>query len=114
MRFGIRSNSVENVADVSSKLVTTRRVIFTPNTDIKQELANTSISITCYDRNGNLVKQVTSSDDGEVEDDENNSSSTGTSSGSTDSGSSSTTSGTTDTTGGSSEGGSENPDGNYD
>ncbi len=68
MRFGIRGNSVENVGDVSSKMVTARRVVFTPSTDIKQELAGTSISITCYDRNGKLVKQVTSDDDGSVED----------------------------------------------
>jgi len=68
MRFGIRGNSVEDVGDVSSKMVTARRVVFTPSTDIKQELAGTSISITCYDRNGKLVKQVTSDDDGSVED----------------------------------------------
>ena len=36
-----------------------------------QELKNTSINITCYDRNGNIVKRVTSSDDGTIEDDEN-------------------------------------------
>ena len=56
---------------VVSSLITSRRVIFTPNTDIKQELKNTSITITCYDRNGNIVKRVTSSDDGTIEDDEN-------------------------------------------
>ncbi len=33
----------------------------------------TSISITCYDRNGNVIKQVASDDDANVEDDENNS-----------------------------------------
>ena len=36
-----------------------------------QELKNTSINITCYDRNGNIVKRVISSDDGTIEDDEN-------------------------------------------
>lgn len=68
MRFGIRSASVENVGDVSTKLVTSRRVIFVPNSDIKQELAKTSISITCIDRNGKVVKQITSNDDGTVDD----------------------------------------------
>ena len=34
-------------------------------------LKKTSINITCYDRNGNLVKRVTSMDDGDVEDNEN-------------------------------------------
>lgn len=70
MRFGIRSTSVENVNDVAAKLITTRRVIFTPNQEIKDELKKTSINITCYDRNGELVKRVTSSDDSEVEDNE--------------------------------------------
>ena len=71
MRFGINATSVEDVNMVASSLITSRRVIFTPNTDIKQELKNTSINITCYDRNGNIVKRVTSSDDGTIEDDEN-------------------------------------------
>ena len=71
MRFGINATSVEDVNMVASSLITSRRVIFTPNTDIKQELKNTSISITCYDRNGNIVKRVTSSDDGTIEDPEN-------------------------------------------
>lgn len=70
MRFGIRSTSVENVNDVAAKLITSRRVIFTPNSEIKDELAKTSISITCYDRNGDIVKRVTSSDDGDVDDPE--------------------------------------------
>lgn len=74
MRFGIRSTSVENVNDVAAKLITTRRVIFTPNQEIKDELKKTSINITCYDRNGEIVKRVTSSDGSEVEDndDDNN------------------------------------------
>jgi len=33
-----------------------------PNTDIKKELEETSVNITCYDRNGKVVKQVTSTD----------------------------------------------------
>lgn len=70
MRFGVRAKSVADVNDVATGLITSRRVIFTPNTDIKKELKETSISITCYDRNGNIVKRVTSSDDGSVEDPE--------------------------------------------
>ena len=67
MRFGVRGDSCERVEDVSSDLITSRRVIFTPSTEIKDELAKTSISITCYDRNGNVIKQVTSDDDGSVD-----------------------------------------------
>ncbi len=48
-----------------------RRIIFTPNTDLKDELAGTAVQITCYDRNGDEVKHVTSSDAGNVEDNEN-------------------------------------------
>ena len=70
MRFGINATSVEDVNMVASSLITSRRVIFTPNTDIKQELKNTSINITCYDRNGNIVKRVTSTDEGNVEEPE--------------------------------------------
>ena len=67
MRFGLRSNAVADVNLVGTNLITSRRVIFTPNSTIKQELANTSVNITCYDRYGNVVKRVTSSDDASVE-----------------------------------------------
>ena len=70
MRFGLRSKSVENVNDVKTGLIKSRRIIFTPSVGLKDELANTSIVITCYDRNGNEVKRVTSTS-GEVEDEEN-------------------------------------------
>ena len=72
MRFSVRATSVEDVGDVSASLITSRRVIFTPNVDIKNELRKTAISITCYDKDGNVVKQVVSDDKGEVEDDNTN------------------------------------------
>ena len=71
MRFGLRATSVTDVNLVGANLITSRRVIFTPNTDIKDELARTSVNITCYDRNGEVVKRVTSSDDGVLDDPEN-------------------------------------------
>ena len=71
MRFGLRSTSVADVNKVGTGLITSRRVIFSPNSDIKKELADTSISITCYDRYGNVVKRVTSTDDSDIEDPEN-------------------------------------------
>ena len=70
MRFGLRSKAVEKVEDVKTSLISSRRIIFTPSVDLKDELANTAIQITCYDRNGNEVKRVTSTS-GEVEDPEN-------------------------------------------
>ena len=69
MRFGLRSESVADVNDVASKLITSRRIVFTPSVDLKQELKQTSVNITCYDRNGKVVKRVTT-DAGEVEDPE--------------------------------------------
>ena len=70
MRFGLSAKTVANVNDVKSSLITTRRIIFTPAVELKDELKNTSVVITCYDRNGEEVKCVTSSDPGTVEDTE--------------------------------------------
>ena len=72
MRFGLRAKSVATVNEVKAGLITSRRIIFTPNTELKDELADTTVQITCYDRNGKEVKRVTSTDDGTVEDPEQN------------------------------------------
>ena len=107
MRFGLRATSVADVNKVGTNLITTRRVIFVPNTEIKEELAKTSINITCYDRDGKLVKRVTSSDDGNIEDNENdNQNENGSQSGSGSNTNPSTGSGDTGTNGGSGNGGS--------
>ena len=71
MRFGLRAKSVEKVEEVKAGLITSRRIIFTPDVDLKDELANTSVQITCYDRDGKEVKRVTSTDPGTIEDPEN-------------------------------------------
>ena len=71
MRFGVRSKAVENLDDVKAGLITTRRIVFTPSVDVKDELKNTAIQITCLDENGNVLKRVTSGDSGEIEDPEN-------------------------------------------
>ena len=54
-------------------LISVRRIIFTPNVDVKDELKNTSIQITCLDEDGNVLKRVTSGDSGDIEDNENGS-----------------------------------------
>ena len=77
MRFGLRAKSVEDVNKVKTGLIKTRRIIFTPSQDLKDELADTAIQITCYDRNDNIVKRVTSADAGEDEDTENEENGTG-------------------------------------
>ena len=77
MRFGLSAKTVADVNDVKTGLIKTRRIIFTPAVELKNELANTSVVITCYDRNGNEVKRVTSADSGEVEDPEGENTNTG-------------------------------------
>ena len=85
MRFGLRSKSVEKVEDVKTGLITSRRIIFTPSVDLKDELATTGILITCYDRTGKEVKRVTSTS-GEVEDPDSGSSADPSAGSGTDSG----------------------------
>ena len=68
MRFGLRAKSVEKVDEVKAGLISSRRIIFTPDTDLKEELSKTAVQITCFDRDGKEVKRVTSADDGNVED----------------------------------------------
>ena len=113
MRFGVRAKAVEKVEDVKSGLISARRIIFTPNSDLKEELKATAIQITCYDRNGEVVKRVTSDDEGEVEDNEQT---PGSDTGSNTSGTGSNTGNNTqggDNTGGGSTGGDDyhDPDG---
>ena len=79
MRFGLRSGSGEDVNKVKTGLIKSRRIIFTPSVELKDELKQTSILITCYDRDGYEVKRVTSADDGTVEDPENADDNSGTS-----------------------------------
>ena len=67
MRFGLRAKSVEKVDEVKAGLISSRRIIFTPDVDLKEELAKTAVQITCFDRTGKEVKHVTSTDDGTVE-----------------------------------------------
>lgn len=67
MRFGVRAQAVADVKQVSTDLITARRVVFTPSTTIRNILRQTSINITCIDRNGEVVKRVTSEDDSQIE-----------------------------------------------
>ena len=100
MRFGVRSKSVENLEDVKTGLITTRRIVFTPNVEVKDELKNTSIQITCLDEDGNVLKRVTSGDSGDVEDNENGSNGSGTEGGENQNGGG--------TSGGENQGGDDN------
>ena len=58
MRFGLRSKAVENVNEVKSGLIISRRIIFTPSVDLKDELADTAIQITCIDRKGEVKDEL--------------------------------------------------------
>ena len=101
MRFGLRAKSVEKVEDVKTGLISSRRIIFTPTQDLKDELADTAIQITCYDRNGEIVKRVTSADAGTVEDPEGDSNGTENQGSSSQTGGGNTQSGGSTDTGGS-------------
>ena len=115
MRFGLRAKSVEDVNKVKSSLIKSRRIVFTPSVELKEELAGTAIQITCYDRNGEEVKRVTSTDDGTVEDPDAEDNGENGSNGSSSSNSSSdNNSGTSETpgtnAGGGDNGGGDDPD----
>ena len=71
MRFSVRSKAVESLEDVKTGLISTRRIVFTPSVDVKEELQDTSIQITCLDEDGTVLKRVTSDDEGIVEDNDN-------------------------------------------
>ena len=108
MRFGVRSKAVEKLEDVKANLISVRRIIFTPNVDVKDELKNTSIQITCLDEDGNVLKRVTSGDSGDIEDTENNENGGSTNSGSgSGSGSGSQSGNTSGNTGGGGDGGDD-------
>ena len=113
MRFGVRSKAVEKLEDVKANLISVRRIIFTPNVDVKDELKNTSIQITCLDEEGNVLKRVTSGDSGDIEDNENNENGGSTENGNgSGSGSGSNTGGNTsgDNNGGNTGGGGDGGD----
>ena len=111
MRFGLRAKSVEDVNDVKSSLITSRRIIFTPSVDLKNELSNTAVQITCYDKDGKEVRRVTSTDEGKVEDpeDEGNENEKG---GSTNTGGNSGSNGGDTPSGGGDNNGGGGPDDN--
>ena len=67
-RFGLSASSVDDVNKVKTSLIKTRRIIFTPAVELKDELKSTAVVITCYDRDGKEVKRVTSTDDAEMDD----------------------------------------------
>ena len=83
IRFAVRSQAVAKVEKVGTDLIKSKRIVFTPSVDIKKELAATSINITCYDRNGQIVKRITT-EGGDVEDgeDDGNTGNSGSQSGS--------------------------------
>ena len=111
MRFGVRSKAVEDLDDVKTSLISTRRIVFTPSVDVKDELKNTAIQITCLDEDGNVLKRVTSGDSGDVEDTENGGSNENENQNQNENGGSNENGGTTggDNTGGDNNGGGEGP-----
>ena len=116
IRFAVRAQAVANVEKVGADLIKSKRIVFTPSVDIKKELAATSVNIICYDRNGQIVKRITT-EGGDVEDGEDDGGSTDSgNNGSTGNGGSQNQGGTQggNTSQGGDEGGDDEPfdDGN--
>ena len=112
MRFGLRAKSVDDVNKVKAGLISSRRIIFTPDVDLKDELSKTAVQITCYDREGKEVKRVTSTDEGNVEDPENEGGTTNSgNNGSTENGGTNSNTNPTNPTNGDNTGGGDNGDG---
>ena len=59
LRFSMNANAVADVNDVAKSLIRSRKVVFTPSVDIKNELKQLKVAITCYDKDGKEVKRVT-------------------------------------------------------
>ena len=83
-RFGLSASSVDDVNKVKTSLIKVRRIVFTPSAELKDELRDTPVVITCYDRDGKEVKRVTSTDDAEIDDGTGTGTGTGTSTGTGD------------------------------
>ena len=73
LRFSMNANAVADVNDVAKSLIRSRKVVFTPSVDIKNELKQLKVAITCYDKDGKEVKRVTDDNtEEEVVDNEGN------------------------------------------
>ena len=59
LRFSMNADAVADVNDVAKSLIRSRKVVFTPSVDIKNELKQLKVAITCYDKDGKEVKRVT-------------------------------------------------------
>ena len=105
MRFGLRAKSVDDVNKVKAGLISSRRIIFTPDVDLKEELSKTAVQITCYDRDGKEVKRVTSTDSGDIEDPESYGNENQNENGGSNQNQGGNTSGSGDNTGGNTGGG---------
>ena len=112
MRFGLRAKSVADVNKVKAGLISSRRIIFTPDVDLKDELSKTAVQITCYDHEGKEVKRVTSTDEGNVEDPEQENGTTNSgNNGSTENGGDNSNTNPSNPTNGDNTGGGDNGDG---
>ena len=104
LRFSMNASAVADVNDVAKSLIRSRKVVYTPSVDIKEELKQLKVSITCYDKDGKEVKRVTDdTTNEEVEDPEN-----GGNGGGTNTGGDNTGGNTGGSTGGGGTGGDDN------
>ena len=77
MRFSLSGKSVADVNDVAASLITGRKVVYTPSAEIKDVLKSTNVSITCIDKDGNVVKRVQDANENEDIDEGDDNTTTG-------------------------------------
>ena len=61
MRFGVNATGANKLEQVKVELIQRRKIIFTPNSEIKEAVNSTPISITLYDTEGRKINRVESS-----------------------------------------------------
>lgn len=60
IRLGMKANIVDDIADINSSLIKTKKIIFNPTSKFKNDLESSPINITCYNRNGKIIKKINS------------------------------------------------------
>lgn len=72
MRMGISAKSVSESKDIKDKLIKRRRIVFTPDVEIKSKINNAAISIVALDRKGFVIDRKPDNGGNLVPDDDDN------------------------------------------
>lgn len=58
LHFSIRAESVKDVEEITPSLITNRRICLIPNKQTKKSIGNSPINITCYSKDGAVIKHL--------------------------------------------------------